>query len=179
MDLSQFLFAGWESLLRALVVGVPLYLLLIVMLRTSGKHSLAKNNAYGLVVTVSLGSALASGVLTKQVTLADGVFAIGLLLALQYVVAWAASRYGTAQSAITQEPSLLVQNGQMLRDAMRDARITPQEIYSAIRQAGHDSVESVYAVVFEADGSLSVIREPGPTGSAMQNVRGHPAGPPR
>ena len=82
MDISSFFFSGWLSLARILLVGAPAYLLLLALLHLAGKHSLAKTNAYGLVVTVALGSALASAVLTKQVTLADGVVAIALLLGL-------------------------------------------------------------------------------------------------
>ena len=93
MDLAPVFFSGWPSLLRILLVGVPTYLLVLAMLHFGGKHALAKTNAYGLVVTVALGSALASAVLTRQVSLADGVFAIGLLLGLQYLLSTLISRF--------------------------------------------------------------------------------------
>ena len=47
-------FSSWQGLLRVLVVGALAYLLLVVLLRVSGKRTLAKMNAFDLVVTVAL-----------------------------------------------------------------------------------------------------------------------------
>lgn len=172
MDILSFFFAGWRSLARILVVGVPAYLLLLALLHFAGKHSLAKTNAYGLVVTVALGSALASAVLTKEVTLADGVFAIGLLLGLQYLLSVLISRRNWAKGFFTQNPVLLVRNGHLLRDTLKRERVTESEVLSAIRQRGIDSVEEVGAVVLETDGSFSVIRTVGKSPSALDDVDG-------
>ena len=57
------LFDGWDELGRVLVMGVLGYAGLIVILRVTGKRTLAKMNAFDLVVTVSLGSVLAAAVL--------------------------------------------------------------------------------------------------------------------
>jgi uncharacterized membrane protein YcaP (DUF421 family) len=175
VDILSFFFAGWRSLARIIVVGVPAYLLLLALLHFAGKHSLAKTNAYGLVVTVALGSALASAVLTKEVTLADGVVAIGLLLGLQYLLSLLVSRWSWAKGFFTQSPVLLVRNGHFLRDTLKRERVTESEVLSAIRQRGIDSVEEVGAVVLETDGSFSVIRVVGPSPSALSDVEG--AGP--
>ena len=175
MDILSFFFAGWRSLARIIVVGVPAYLLSLALLHFAGKHSLAKTNAYGLVVTVALGSALASAVLTKEVTLADGVFAIGLLLGLQYLLSLLISRWSWAKGFFTQNPVLLVRDGRFLRETLKRERVTESEVLSAIRQHGTDSVEEVGAVVLETNGSFSVIRSVGRSPSALKDVKG--AGP--
>lgn len=172
MDISSFFFSGWPSLARILLVGAPAYMLLLALLHFAGKHSLAKTNAYGLVVTVALGSALASAVLTKQVTLADGVVAITLLLGLQYLLSTLISRWSWAQGFLTQKPALLVRDGLLLEDALRRERVTESEILAALRQSGIDSIDGIGAVVLEADGSFSVIRTVGPSPSALKDVKG-------
>jgi uncharacterized membrane protein YcaP (DUF421 family) len=170
MDLARVFFSGWPSLLRILLVGVPTYLVVLAMLHFGGKHALAKTNAYGLVVTVALGSALASAVLTREVSLSDGVLAIGLLLALQYLLSTLVSRFSWVGSRLTQRPTMLVRNGRMLRRAMRKERVTDSEVLAAIRKHGIDSVEAVAAVVLETDGSFSVIRTVGLRPSALADV---------
>jgi len=65
------LFNGWESWGRMLVVGALAYAGLIVLLRLSGKRTLAKMNAFDLVVTVALGSTLATVMTSKDVALAE------------------------------------------------------------------------------------------------------------
>jgi len=85
-------FSGWDSLLRTLVVGVLAYVALVVFLRVSGKRTLSKMNAFDLVVTVALGSTLATVLLSKDVALAEGVLAFALLISLQFVVTWSSVR---------------------------------------------------------------------------------------
>jgi hypothetical protein len=62
-------FTSWTSVGRTLVVGVAAYAGLIVLLRISGKRTLTKMNAFDLVITVALGSTLATVLLTKSMAL--------------------------------------------------------------------------------------------------------------
>ena len=64
------MFFGWLGLLRVLVVGSCAYLALIVLLRISGKRTLAKLNASDFVITVAIGSTLATVLLSSTVALA-------------------------------------------------------------------------------------------------------------
>lgn len=170
MDSLPVFFSSWGSLGRIVAIGVPLYLFLVGVLRWGGKHSLAKTNAYGLVVTVSMGSALASAVLTREVSLADGALAIVLLLALQYLLAMAASRSRRVGRLLTGKPSLLLRDGRLLEDNLRRERVSREEVLAAVRKQGLGSLEQVAAVVLETDGSFSVVVDRGLSGSALEDV---------
>ncbi|MCA9113241.1 MAG: hypothetical protein KDA52_25030, partial [Planctomycetaceae bacterium] len=69
-QLERMLFSGWDSLVRTLVVGVLAYVALVILLRISGKRTLSKLNAFDLVVTVALGSTLATVLLNRNIALA-------------------------------------------------------------------------------------------------------------
>jgi len=170
VDVLSFLFESGRSLARIALVGALSYITLLVLLRAAGKHSLAKTNAYGLVITVALGSTLASAVLTKEVTLADGALAIVLLLGLQYLLSTLISRFGWAAHYLTASPALLVRNGEFVHDQLRRERVTVAEIRAAVRRAGLGRIEDVLAVVLETDGSLSVIPKGTTGGSALADV---------
>ena len=60
-------FHSWWDLLQIVVVGTLAYGALILLLRISGKRTLAKMNAFDLVVTVALGSTLATVLLSSEV----------------------------------------------------------------------------------------------------------------
>lgn len=85
-------FDTWLGLWRVAVVGMCAYAALVVFLRTSGKRTLAKMNAFDLVVTVALGSTLATVLLSKDVALVEGVLAFAVLIALQFGIAWLSVR---------------------------------------------------------------------------------------
>lgn len=58
-------FDSWATLFRTFLVGVMAYVILAAFLRVSGKRTLSKMNAFDLIVTVALGSTLATVLLSK------------------------------------------------------------------------------------------------------------------
>ncbi len=154
-------FSSWENLGRTLIVGVMAYVLLVVLLRISGKRTLSKMNAFDFVVTVALGSILATIVLNRDVALAEGALALALLIALQFAVTWSSVRMPWVEKVVTGEPRMLLYRGRCLPSAMKGVRITRDEVLAAVRQQGVASLEDIEAVVLETDGSLSVVKRSG------------------
>jgi len=148
----------WFGLLRVMAVGVAAYAALVALLRASGKRTLAKLNAFDFVVTVALGSTLATVLLSKDVALAEGLLAFALLAGLQYAVAWLSVRSPRFSGLVKSEPSLLLHRGRFLDEAMRRQRVTREEVVSALRSSGLARPEDAAAVVLETDGSLSVVK---------------------
>src|SRR5690554_7057646 len=99
---------SWTELVRTLIVGSASYLALILILRVSGKRTLAQLNIFDFVVTVALGSTLATILLTEDVSWAEGVTALALLAGLQFLVAAASSRWHAIRSVITAKPAVLL-----------------------------------------------------------------------
>lgn len=157
MDLSEMLFQGWGGILRTAIVGTLAYAALVVALRSSGKRTLAKLNAFDLVVTVALGSTLATILLSKNVALAEGVTALLLLIALQYGVTSLSVRSTSFARIVRSEPTLLLRDGKVLPRAMKQARVTKEELDTIVRTEGQLDPKSVSAVILESDGSFSVI----------------------
>ncbi|MBF0334922.1 MAG: DUF421 domain-containing protein [Alphaproteobacteria bacterium] len=169
-------FESWAALGRILVVGAGAYAALVLVLRVSGKRTLSKMNAFDLVVTVSLGSSLATVLLSKTVALAEGVLAVSSLIALQWLVAWASVRSQAFRRIIKAEPSLLFFDGRMNDATLRRERVVPDEVLAAARSAGFADLGQVWAVVLETDGTFSVIGRTGGENDAdaMRSVAGYP-----
>lgn len=162
-------FSSWSSLFRTLVVGTLAYVTLVMFLRISGKRTLSKLNAFDLIVTVSLGSTLATVLISRDVALADGAFAFALLIGLQFAVTWSSVRVKWVRSFVTGEPSLLLFRGELLETALRRTRVTRDEVHAAVREAGHLDLRDVEAVVLETDGSITVMKR-GDSQSAPDSV---------
>ena len=171
-------FSDWASLGRVLVTGLVAYASLLLLLRISGKRTLAKMNAFDFVVTVALGSTLASMLLSKDTTIADGVVALAVLIGCQFVVAWGQVRSAWLRRVVKSEPALLFYQGEWLRDSMAEERVTRDEILAAMRSEGVLSEQEVAAVVLETDGSVSVMRREAEGGvrSTLSDVSGSPKG---
>ena len=166
-------FDSWPAIARILLVGTAAYTVLVVILRVSGKRTLGQLNAFDFIVTVSLGSTLATILLSPDVSWTEGATALALLVGLQLLVAWISAHWPQARGAFTAEPALLLADGQIRRDALRANRLTESELRQAVRMQGTGDLSQVKAVVLETNGSFSVITTSQyGNGSALQDVRG-------
>jgi uncharacterized membrane protein YcaP (DUF421 family) len=161
-------FDSWSDVTRVLIVGATAYAFLILVLRLSGKRTLSQMNAFDFIVTVALGSTLATILLSSDVSWVEGAAALSLLAGLQLLVAWLSTRWGAVRRAVTSRPALLVAGGALDSAAIRRNRITESQVLQAIRSGGFGDVALVAAVVLEPNGTLSVIgRESRGDGSAL------------
>lgn len=153
------LFNDWFGLGRVLIVGTLAYFALVLVLRVSGKRTLSKMNAFDFVVTVALGSTLATVLLSKDVALAEGVIAFAVLIYLQYGITWLSVRSNWVRGLVKAEPSLLFFDGRFLEEPMRRERVTEDEIRSSVRSQGMSEMEDALAVILETDGSMTVLKK--------------------
>src|SRR5687767_12493432 len=116
--MSGMMLDRWGQIWRVVVVGLVVYPFLVATLRLSGKRTLAKMNAFDLVVTVALGSTLATVLLSRDVAVAEGAAALTVLVVLQLAASWLSVRSGMVRSVLKSEPTLLVRDGCLLWQAM-------------------------------------------------------------
>ncbi len=150
-------FSGFDSIWRTALIGLFAYAALVLVLRITGKRTLTKMNAFDLVVTVALGSTLATILLSKDVALAEGITAFLLLAGAQYAVTWTSLRSARIRRWIKADPRVLLRDGRYLDGALRDERVTHDEVDAAVRGAGYAAVEGIALVTLETDGSMSVV----------------------
>lgn len=155
--MSEFIFTDMRGLFRILMVGIGGYAALVCVLRLSGKRTLSKMNAFDLIVTVALGSTLATVLLSKDVPLIEGVAAFALLAAMQFAVTWTSVRSKRFRKWIKAEPRVLLRDGAFDDAALRDERVTRDEVLAAVRGHGYPAVSRIATVTLETDGSMSVV----------------------
>ncbi|MDD3925578.1 MAG: DUF421 domain-containing protein [bacterium] len=162
----------WSEIFRVVVNCMLAYVGLIIIQRVTGKRTLSKMNAFDLIVTVALGSGLATIILSREVSLIEGLLALILLMGFQYAITWLSVRFTIVNKLVKSEPRLLLYNGELQYDAMRLERVVEEEILQALRASGKWSLQEVAAVVLETDGSFSVIgKSEGAPPSALTDVR--------
>ncbi len=154
-------FSDWWALWRIFLIGSISYFSLIFWLRLSGKRTLSKWNAFDFIVTIAFGSVFATVIISKDVALSEGIFAVVLLIALQFIITWLSVRVKWISRLVKGNPTLLYFKDDFLSDAMRKVRVPKAEILSAVRSAGFGSLSEIKAVVLETDGSFSVVNNLG------------------
>ncbi len=154
----------FETLTNALdeVVGIMLaaalvYGAVVLFIRISGKRSTSQMNNFDWIVTVALGSLMATGILADSATFFEAIVAIASLLALQWIVTKSIYYSNRVTRIFKAEPTLLYAQGTYCAGAMRRERVTRAEIQAAIRENGFFTTADVRWVILETDATLSVI----------------------
>jgi len=155
--LASLFFDGWDNLERVLIATPVLYIAVIAFVRLTGKRSTSQMNNFDWIVTVAIGSIIASPVLLKDVSILEGLLAIGMLFGLQWVLTSLIIRSELVCTIVRASPSVLVLRGEYQRDAMKQSRVTESEIMSAIRENGYATLDDIGLVVLESDAKLSVL----------------------
>lgn len=150
-------FDGWEPILRILMIGPLAFITLVVVLRASGKRTLSKMNAFDFVVTIALGSLFATVIINQDITLAEGAVSFAVLIVAQFAITFVSVRSDRFERFLKAEPTLLYRDGEMLRESLRRVRVTEREVETIARRRGLPNLDTVSAVILEADGSFSVI----------------------
>ncbi len=151
-------FDNWNSILKILVVGSLAYVYLVALLRISGKRTLSQMNAFDFIVTVALGSTLATILLSKDTALLEGIFALTLLVLLQFVVAMLSSKFKIFNKLVKSEPEILFYKGKFHEKKIKELRVAKEEIFQAMRGSGILYLEEVEAVILETNGNFSILK---------------------
>jgi uncharacterized membrane protein YcaP (DUF421 family) len=151
-------FRSWDGLLRVVLSAALVYVLVVAVLRWIGARALAKMSAYDLIVSIALGSMVASIPLSTSISVVDGLAAIATFLALQELTRFLQARYRAAHHLVRERPHVVVWDGKLIEDRLKKLDASPDEVRAAVRQAGILSIDAVQAVVLENDGAWSVMQ---------------------
>lgn len=168
------LFEDWNELYRILVSAVVAYIVMIVVLRISGKRTLSKWNVFDFIVTIALGSLLADVIVNKQNRILEGLLAATFLISFQFIITFLSTRFEWVNDLVKAKPTLLYYKEEYQEERMKRQRVARSEVLAAMRASSIGSVQEVEAVVLEADGSFSVIQKSESEGadSALEDVEG-------
>jgi uncharacterized membrane protein YcaP (DUF421 family) len=151
-----------DTILPTAVRAAAVYLLALAAVRLGSKRFLSQASAFDVIVAIMLGSIMSRAVSGSPFwpTVVSGAVLIaahGLLAALAYRVDWLGP-------LVKGRPRLLVREGRVDREAMRQAGVSEHDLEQAVRlQAGETDLSRVRQARLERDGSISVVtdaREP-------------------
>jgi uncharacterized membrane protein YcaP (DUF421 family) len=168
--LQSIFFSGWDPIIRTVVSTVTTYVALVALIRLAGSRVLAKWYAFDLIVTVALGSAFASGLMSETTTVTQALTGFVLLIALQFAVSWGVLHWSALRVVVNPRPSLILHDGRFLDDSMRRQRVGEADVRAAVRSHGFASLDDVDAVILEADGTFSVIERLSGDCSALDDI---------
>jgi len=139
-----------EKILRPVFV----YVFLIVGLRLAGKRELAQLNPFDLVVLLTISNTVQNAIIGDDNSITGGLLGAATLLIVNHVVVRYLYGHERLDRLIEGDPDVLIENGVVKMDRLKDELITIGELAAAAHKQGIASLDDVDRAVLEAGGSI-------------------------
>ncbi len=142
-----------QMALRALLT----FIVTIAVVRAGDKRLFGKGTAFDIIVAIMIGSVMSRAITGSSPLVATWV-AGAVLVGLHWLLAALAYRISWFGPLVKGHPVLLIDNGNLQRDAMRGSGVTRMDLEQALRTQGmDDSLSDVDRAWLERDGSISIV----------------------
>ena len=157
---------------RGFALGAMGIFWVVVLIRLNGLRSLSKMTNFDFVMTIALGSLLATA------AGADSWQVFGQSLAAQaalFFVQWGTAKLRRSSDAIEtamqNAPIFLMRDGEFCEDALDETRVAKSDVIAKLREANALELAKVKAVILETTGDVSVLHGDNLDERLIENVR--------
>lgn len=149
-----------ETVLRVAFV----YAFLLVALRMLGKREFGELAPFDLIVLMLIPEFFQQAIAREDFSMTNAVIAASTLLTLVLLTSIVAYRWRAFGQVVGGAPTVLASGGYLVPDNMHRARVSPDEIFSALHEAGLEDIAQAKFVILDTDGRMSVVpwRQPLP-----------------
>src|ERR1039457_4071312 len=122
----------WEKILRSGVI----YLFILIAFRFTGKRQVGQLTPFDLVVLLILSNVVQNAVIGNDNSLGGGILGAVTILVLNWMVVEISYRFKPARRLLEGQPALLIDNGKILQENLKNERITLEDLQAALRRSG-------------------------------------------
>lgn len=139
---------------------LALYLILIVTVRLMGKRQIAEMEPAEFVVTMLLANLAAVPMQDNAIPLLSGLIPILTVLAMELILAVLSMKSIPMRALLCGKPSILIANGVIDQKALRQGRISLDELTEKLREKDVFDLSTLQYAILETDGELTVMLYP-------------------
>lgn len=141
----------WEFVVRGTVV----YLVLLLMVRVSGRRTVGQFTPFDLLVVMLLSESVSNALNGGDQSIGGGLIVAAVLVALNMLMSFLSSRSETMAKALDGTAVLLGRNGTLFKDVIKKCRLSDEEVWESMRESDCRLAEMEY-LFLEADGRITV-----------------------
>jgi uncharacterized membrane protein YcaP (DUF421 family) len=144
------------STLQVCFRAVVVYLVLIGYVRFGKKRFLGEATAFDAVLVITIGS-IASRAISGTAPFVASLAGTFVLIAAHWLISYVTRSSPTLSFLIKGHDTVIIRNGQVNRQALRDAHMSDDDLAEDLRQQGVDNPGEVKEARLERSGRLSVV----------------------
>ena len=143
-----------ESVIRPALV----YLFLLLLLRLTGKRTLAQITSFDFVLLLTISEATQQALIGEDNSMISGAIMVATLIGLNYTMSLLKQRSKWFGRLLDDIPLVIVADGKPLKDRMHKARVDEDDVLDAAREScGLEHMDQIRHAILERDGQISII----------------------
>jgi uncharacterized membrane protein YcaP (DUF421 family) len=143
-----------DAVLRAAAI----YGFLLIVLRIAGERTMSSMTTFDFVLLLVIAEATQQGLLGDDFSITKALLCITTLVALDVGLSFLKDRSQLVHKVVEGVPLVIVEDGRLLVDRMKKARIDESDVLQAAREnQGLERLDEIRFAVLERTGQISII----------------------
>ncbi len=143
------------SVIRTII----LYVLILFAVRMMGKRQISEMQTSELVITLLMSNIATIPMQDTEQSMLSGIVPIMILLVCEILISYLMLKRSGIRKLVCGKPVIVINNGIIEQKAMKELRLSTEDLFSQLRQKDiFDIAEVAYAVI-ETNGTLSVLKK--------------------
>ena len=144
-------------MLALILRTVLIYVFLILTMRLMGKRQIGELEVTDLVTTLLLSEIASLPITNRDIPVAFAIVPMVILLSLEVFSSYILLSVPKLKILLSAPPTVLIQQGKLIQSALRETRITVEELMSEVRQQSLTDLSQVEYAILEKNGKLTVL----------------------
>ena len=140
-------------LIRTLIV----YVTLICIMRLMGKRQIGELEVTDLVTTLLISEIASLPITNQEIPISYALIPMVTLLILEVFSSIILIRLPRLRLLVSASPTVIIHDGQLSQSALRELRISIDELIGEIRQQGYAELSQIDTAILEKNGKLTVL----------------------
>jgi uncharacterized membrane protein YcaP (DUF421 family) len=139
--------------------SIAVYVFIVAAIRVFGKKEFAQLSVVDVVFILLISNSVQTAMVGDDTSLSGGLVAALALFAMNYVFKRISLGSESMSKVIDGEPVMLIYNGEVRPNALKEASISLEQLKAVVREHGVEEISDVNLAIFEVDGNISVLSD--------------------
>lgn len=138
---------------------IILYIIVLIVMRFMGKREIGQLQPFELAISIMIADLATLPMAENGIPITNGIIPILGLLLMHLAISFINLKSKTARKIICGEPTILIDNGEIIVKNLKKERFTVSELQERLREDGIFEIKDVKYAILETSGQITVMEK--------------------
>lgn len=147
----------WDFITEIIVRTVIMFLMIILVLRLSGKRGVRQLTLFEVAIILGLGSAAGDPMFQEDIPIFHALVVFAVVMTIYKLLTWLAAKSLSVHRILEGKEMTVVKNGMFTVKNEKDGDFSTMEFFAELRNQSIEHLGQIRTAVLEVDGTMSVL----------------------